>query len=1119
MKSFAPPLSSLGIALLLIQPLAALQASARSESSRTPSSQPRHERASLSGEVTLRTAGRGGPWIRLTDGHALMTRYAGGGTEILALEQNRAHGLSLANGDFDEDSAADLVCGYATPDGRGILALHRGDVDSIQPNSPGEHLRSKRGGFGPAPFLAPAYVFGLPVAPEFLGAGDFNADGRCDVLTASSTRNALYFLKGDGRLALGEPELIELPGRVTAMAVGDINRADGLEDVVVGVMGPEGPQTLVFEAPNGALRREPEIMVLPAEATSLAVGQLDASYEYDLAISAGSELLIVHGRDRKFSADENRPEFAPAAISRYGVPFNIAAMVLGDFCVERDRRTEVAVVSEGGTLLYFERSADPDGWAATSEVRIPELRGPGAMPNGRILARVKVSSLGTDDLMVFDRASDQMHIVSGGPGTERPGHDVASLKAEGGAMAALPMRSNRTALTDLVSLTSSRTDLSLASISPAATFTVTNTNDSGGGSLRQAILDSNQNPGPDTIDFNAGGVGAQTITVNSPLPAITDPVTLDGTTQPGFAGAPIIELDGANAGSGANGLVINAGSSVVKGLAIGNFNGHAISLQQRGDNMIMGNHLGTDASGTQNRGNTGEGVNIQNSDVNMIIGNTIVFNGDGGSVINSSENVIQDNNLGTDAGMTLNKGNLGAGFGFANASNNRFERNRIAFNRLGFVGFGGFGNLIGGTDPADGNNIGLNETGVSLNNANSNALKANFIGTNPVGDSLGNQGAGIELTGTSSNNNIGGATLDQGNTIAFNRTGISAVAGANSNLYLLNSIHSNTMLGIDNGGGNRNIEPPQLTSATASASDTLITGRFFGFPNRRFALHFYLGANAPVEEGKAPLGGFTVTTDFRGLVDFSGRFSSPLAALNLTALATSVDTNDTSEFSNGVGITSTARPDLELAKSGPDTAKCREGITYTITVTNRGTAAAVGATVIDLLSSCVGNTVTLTTPEGLIPYPMAGNKVATRVPRLDPNASVTITVMATLTENCVEVFSNFAAVSVDAEADFSNNSGAVVTKVECVKIDGMSIRGKHVVVSGVGFEKGDQIEINGAFAKKTKFIDIDELLAKKGRNLLMPCDPANPMRTNVIRLIRPSVAQPIQDTQAFATCP
>lgn len=79
----------------------------------------------------------------------------------------------------------------------------------------------------------------------------------------------------------------------------------------------------------------------------------------------------------------------------------------------------------------------------------------------------------------------------------------------------------------------------------AATFTVTNTNDSGAGSLRQAILDSNLTAGLDTIAFNIGGGGSHVIQPISALPAITDNGEIDGTTQPGYVNAPLIEINGA----------------------------------------------------------------------------------------------------------------------------------------------------------------------------------------------------------------------------------------------------------------------------------------------------------------------------------------------------------------------------------------------------------------------------------------------------------------------------------------------------------------------------------------------------------------------------------------------
>src|SRR5713226_5661739 len=77
-----------------------------------------------------------------------------------------------------------------------------------------------------------------------------------------------------------------------------------------------------------------------------------------------------------------------------------------------------------------------------------------------------------------------------------------------------------------------------------ATFTVMNTNDSGLGSLRQAILDANAASGMNTIAFNISGGGVHVIQPASPLAALTHAVVVDGSTQPGYAGVPLIDLNG-----------------------------------------------------------------------------------------------------------------------------------------------------------------------------------------------------------------------------------------------------------------------------------------------------------------------------------------------------------------------------------------------------------------------------------------------------------------------------------------------------------------------------------------------------------------------------------------------
>ena len=100
----------------------------------------------------------------------------------------------------------------------------------------------------------------------------------------------------------------------------------------------------------------------------------------------------------------------------------------------------------------------------------------------------------------------------------------------------------------------------------ANTYTVTTTADSGAGSLRQAILDANGNPGADAIQFDIPGASLHTITPATPLPSVVDALTIDGYTQsgsspndngPGFPdnSVHLIEIDGTNTWSGSSGAL------------------------------------------------------------------------------------------------------------------------------------------------------------------------------------------------------------------------------------------------------------------------------------------------------------------------------------------------------------------------------------------------------------------------------------------------------------------------------------------------------------------------------------------------------------------------------------
>ena len=159
-----------------------------------------------------------------------------------------------------------------------------------------------------------------------------------------------------------------------------------------------------------------------------------------------------------------------------------------------------------------------------------------------------------------------------------------------------------------------------------AIFTVTNTSDSGPGSLRQAILDANANTGVDTITFAIGATGSQqTIQPASALPVISDPVLIDGWSQggSGYTGSPLIEINGALAGNNIIGLNITAGNSTVRGLVINGFIGGSftagIRLQTGGNNWVYGNYIGTNFAGDTRVANQ-RGIWIDNGSSNNRIG-------------------------------------------------------------------------------------------------------------------------------------------------------------------------------------------------------------------------------------------------------------------------------------------------------------------------------------------------------------------------------------------------------------------------------------------------------------------------------------------------------------------
>ena len=270
-----------------------------------------------------------------------------------------------------------------------------------------------------------------------------------------------------------------------------------------------------------------------------------------------------------------------------------------------------------------------------------------------------------------------------------------------------------------------------AAVAPAAIYTVTVTTDAGPGSLRQAILDANANAGPDTIEFNIS-IPPFTIVPLTPLPAITDPVVLDGTTQPGFAGTPIVEISGALAPVATNGLTIASGGSTIRGLVVNGFSsGEGIRLETNGGNTIVDNYVGTDSAGAAAVGNS-IGVRIVDSPNNTV----------GGDDSATERNVLSGNTFGDVIIEDASTGNAIVGnlIGTNATGSADIDGNEVP-NQAGIQIANAQGNTVGGTQSGEGNVISGHAWGVQIAGvtATNNVLQGNLIGTDGSGNGIHRQ--------------------------------------------------------------------------------------------------------------------------------------------------------------------------------------------------------------------------------------------------------------------------------------------------------------------------------------------------------------------------------------------
>ncbi|WP_043998092.1 right-handed parallel beta-helix repeat-containing protein, partial [Microcystis aeruginosa] len=524
-------------------------------------------------------------------------------------------------------------------------------------------------------------------------------------------------------------------------------------------------------------------------------------------------------------------------------------------------------------------------------------------------------------------------------------------------------------------------------------YTVTNTNDDGEGSLRWAITESNNNPGTDTIVFNIGEGGYYTITPLSALPEITSPVLIDGTSQPGYAGTPIIEISGYQAGEGLSGLVISVGDSTVRGLIINQFSGYGIRLIDQGNNIIQGNYIGGVNYIISEIGNNLEGLAVQ-----FFFGNG---NGEGGILIESANNLIGgytserniisgnartgvlingetainnqviNNYIGLDSSGTSSRPN-GVGVGIVNGSDNIIQENVIAGNTNTGVSVLSYGAIANnnqilsnwiGTSSQGYYFLGNGDDGIDLAGAKNTLVQGNIIYYNQSTGVVirGADATGNQITGNSLFSNAEGMSIQEeaqgnsitGNTINYSNSNGISVDNSQKNTIQGNSIYENYGLGIDLGrdgvtvndegdsdtGANALQNYPVFTSAEVVAGTATLIGYLDSEANKEYRIEIFANRTQDASgngEGEDYRTYITVTTDDNGRADFTLSLSAERLYSYITGTATDPDGN-TSEFSPSITLTGEL-PNLVITEAtAPTNVSLEQSFTVNWTVKNQGT--------------------------------------------------------------------------------------------------------------------------------------------------------------------------------------
>jgi CSLREA domain-containing protein len=423
-------------------------------------------------------------------------------------------------------------------------------------------------------------------------------------------------------------------------------------------------------------------------------------------------------------------------------------------------------------------------------------------------------------------------------------------------------------------------------------------------SLREAIATANSASGESRIEFDLPTTPA-TIQPASPLPQVTASVTIDGRTQPGYAGTPVVEIDGQLTSNTSVGLQITGDDVVVQGLTLNRFGARGILVDDADRVVIRGNRIATDLAGQNDLGRMGfAGITLSES-AGATIGGTAVADRNilsGAFALEiagatSTGNEVVGNHLGVRADGTLRLGTRAGGLRIHNGASQ---------------------NLIGGDTAAE-RNVAY---GISISGAatTGNVVTGNYIGLTSTGNAvLCSTCSSLGITSGASQNRIGGAAAGEGNLVAGMGLGVDSTGVGNAfmgNRIGVNAAGTATLPVSDRGIG---VAAPQTIVGgslpgegnviagtsnegiliSAGATGSTVTGNFIGVdsdgttarPNTRHGVHVYQASGVTIGGSSPGERNVIANNGQNGIAVWSSASGTPPHSQNVRIVGNSIHSN------------------------------------------------------------------------------------------------------------------------------------------------------------------------------------------------------------------------------------